>query len=249
MAAPEIIHGSLLAHWELLLHGGMFMKEGFLDAANQILSSKVHRDALIRNTVITLILTLAAYDTSFSGHHLHRSSGHLLARLNERSIAFIAIRHVATAVRTDMKPLLDSIMTHIKQGLQVYEKKYAPSEELIFQCAGMLAQVVGPNRTKLLHNQFDLMFAFGLSEYVQRTARRALVQPSPLFSSGLLSTALPASWEAVRWAQSTSSSSRRDSSHRSKKVATFHVDENTCRGTTPSRTADSFPTSAFRRRG
>jgi FKBP12-rapamycin complex-associated protein len=34
----------------------------------------------------------------------------------------------------------------------------------MFQCVGMLASAVGPNLTKLLHDQLDLMFACGLSE-------------------------------------------------------------------------------------
>jgi serine/threonine-protein kinase mTOR len=34
----------------------------------------------------------------------------------------------------------------------------------MFQCVGMLAAAVGPNLTKLLHDQLDLMFACGLSE-------------------------------------------------------------------------------------
>lgn len=45
------------------------------------------------------------------------------------------------------------------------------SEEPIFQCVGMLAQAVGPNLTKLLHDQLDLMFGCGLSEPL----RQALV--------------------------------------------------------------------------
>jgi FKBP12-rapamycin complex-associated protein len=43
-------------------------------------------------------------------------------------------------------------------------RKNAPSEEPIFQCVGMLATAVGPNLTKLLHDQLDLMIACGLSE-------------------------------------------------------------------------------------
>jgi FKBP12-rapamycin complex-associated protein len=41
----------------------------------------------------------------------------------------------------------------------------------MFQCVGMLATAVGPNLTKLLHDQLDLMFACGLSEPL----RQALV--------------------------------------------------------------------------
>ena len=39
------------------------MKENFLDAAEQILSFKMHREPIVRKMVITLIPTLAVYDT------------------------------------------------------------------------------------------------------------------------------------------------------------------------------------------
>ena len=114
------------------------MKENFLDAAEQLLSFKTHRDPHVRKMVITLIPTLAVYDTqTFSEHHLHKAMGHLLTQLEkpaERSvgryyvlyllyslifpIAFIAIGHVATAVGSEMKTFLDSIMGQIKLGLQ-----------------------------------------------------------------------------------------------------------------------------------
>ncbi|TFK75010.1 phosphatidylinositol 3-kinase [Pluteus cervinus] len=172
---PEVIHGSLLTYRELLLHAGMFMKETFLDTADQILRFKSHRDPLIRKTVVTMIPSLAAYDTqTFTEHFLHKAMAHLLNQLEkptERSIAFVAIGHTATAVGSDVKPFLDSIMSHIKQGFQGRGRKNAPSEEPIFQCVGMLAAAVGPNLTKLLHDQLDLMFACGLSEPL----RQALV--------------------------------------------------------------------------
>ncbi|KAI0032654.1 atypical/PIKK/FRAP protein kinase [Vararia minispora EC-137] len=174
MAQPEIVHGSLLTYRELLLHGSMFMRENFLDTGEQILRFKTSRDPLIRKMVITLIPTLATYDTAtFSEHFLHHAMAHLLTQLDkpqERAIAFIAIGHVATAVGSDMKPFLESIMAHIKTGLQNRGKK-APSEEPMFQCVGMLASAVGPNLTKLLHDQLDLMFACGLSDPL----RQALV--------------------------------------------------------------------------
>ncbi|KAG2355693.1 atypical PIKK FRAP protein kinase [Suillus spraguei] len=188
MSQPEVIHGSLLTYRELLLHGEMasdfstFMRESFLDTAEQILRFKSHRDGLVRKMVITLIPTLAAYETQvFSEHHLHKSMGHLLTQLekpNERSFAFVAIGHTATAVGSDMKPFLDSIMAQIKIGLQARGKKNAPSEEPIFQCVGMLASAVGPNLTKLLHDQLDLFFACGLSEPL-RQALMAIARNIP----------------------------------------------------------------------
>lgn len=103
----EIIHGSLLTYRELLLHSGMvclrmismrkrslnlpfqFMRESFLDTADQILRFRSHRDALVRKMVITLIPSLAVYDTqTFTEHFLHKAMAHLLTQLekpNERS--------------------------------------------------------------------------------------------------------------------------------------------------------------------
>lgn len=54
---------------------------------------------------------------------------------------------------------------YVDVGLpSLFTRKKAPSEEPMFQCVGMLAAAVGPNLTKLLHDQLDLMFACGLSE-------------------------------------------------------------------------------------
>lgn len=65
------------------------MKEDFLDSAEQILTFRQHRDSLVKKMVITLIPTLAVYDTqTFSEHYLHKAMGHLLTQLekpNERS--------------------------------------------------------------------------------------------------------------------------------------------------------------------
>lgn len=65
------------------------MRENYLDIAEQILRFKMHRDPLIRKMVITMIPSLAAYDTqTFTEHFLHKAMGHLLTqleKLNERN--------------------------------------------------------------------------------------------------------------------------------------------------------------------
>jgi len=65
------------------------MKENFLDTADQILRFKAHRDLLVRKMVITMIPSLAGYDTqTFTEHFLHKAMAHLLTQLekpNERS--------------------------------------------------------------------------------------------------------------------------------------------------------------------
>jgi len=60
-----------------------------MDTADQILRFRSHRDILVRKMVITMIPSLAAYDTqTFSEHFLHKAMAHLLQQLdkpNERS--------------------------------------------------------------------------------------------------------------------------------------------------------------------
>ncbi|KAJ6515088.1 phosphatidylinositol 3-kinase [Mycena vitilis] len=167
-AQPEIIHASLLAYRELLLHGGMYMKDAFSLTAETVLRFRSHRDTLIRKLVMTLIPVLASYDTqTFCDLYLKKSMAHLASVLdkpNDRHMAFIAIGHTATFVKSDIKPYLDSTMQHIKQGLQVQKKKNVEVEGPIFQCITMLAAAVGPALTKWLHDILELMFNCGLSE-------------------------------------------------------------------------------------
>ncbi|KAH8106535.1 hypothetical protein DFH11DRAFT_1518140 [Phellopilus nigrolimitatus] len=122
-ASAETIQGSLLTYRELLLHAGMFMKEAYLDTSETILRLRTHRDALVRKTIITLVPTLAFYDTqTFSEYFMHKAMIHLLEQLSkpaERSVAFTAIGQVATSVGSNMKQFLEPIMEHIKQGLQM----------------------------------------------------------------------------------------------------------------------------------
>lgn len=99
---PEIIHASLLAYRELLLHGGMvrgiwismiyvlihpqFMRDVFISTAEQTLRYRVHRDPLIRKLVMALIPSFAAYDTQkFSDRYLKQSMEYLLSCLLDKS--------------------------------------------------------------------------------------------------------------------------------------------------------------------
>ncbi|KAI0036252.1 armadillo-type protein [Vararia minispora EC-137] len=144
------------------------------DSSLDLGATRLRSGTRVRTLLWPNQVTLATYDiATFSEHFLHHAMAYLLTQINkpqERAIAFIATGHVATAVGSDMKPFLESIMAHIKTGLQKRGKK-APSEEPMFQCVGMLASAVGPNFTKLPHDQLDLMFACGLSDPL----RQALV--------------------------------------------------------------------------
>lgn len=60
------------------------MKESFVNIGEQILAFRSHRDGLVRKMVITLIPSLAAYDTqTFTEHFLHKSMAHLLSQLDK----------------------------------------------------------------------------------------------------------------------------------------------------------------------
>ncbi|KAJ7075624.1 armadillo-type protein [Mycena crocata] len=119
---PEVIHGSLLAYRELLLHAGAFMTPHFLESADAILAFRANRDPAVRRMVVAMIPTLASYNTpAFKEHILHKAMSHLLGQLekgNERDYALISIGHTATAVGADMKPFLESVMGHIKARLK-----------------------------------------------------------------------------------------------------------------------------------
>jgi FKBP12-rapamycin complex-associated protein len=82
LGQPEAIHGSLLTYRELLLHAGMFMKDGFQEAAEAVLAFKGNRDPLVRRMVIAMIPTLATYNTqAFKELILHKAMNHLFTQL------------------------------------------------------------------------------------------------------------------------------------------------------------------------
>ncbi|KAF8064841.1 phosphatidylinositol 3-kinase [Lyophyllum atratum] len=186
---PEVVHGSLLTYRALLRHAGMLLRATFIDTADQILRYKSHRDLLIRTTVIALIPELAVYDSqTFTEHFLHKAMAHLLTQLEkpkEGGYAFIAIGRTATAVGGEIKPYLESIMKYIKEGLEGRRQRNATSEESMFECIGLLAAALGPNLTKLLHDQLDLIFACELSESLRR-ALVAIVGSIPPLQTAIL---------------------------------------------------------------
>ncbi|KAJ7823024.1 phosphatidylinositol 3-kinase [Mycena leptocephala] len=147
-AQPEIIHASLLAYRQLLLHGGMFMKDAFAHTAETILRFRSHRDSLIRRLVMTLIPVLASYDTeTFCDLYLKKSMAHLAGVLDKPND-----RHMGTTAKLLPVPQILS------------RKKNVEAEGPIFQCITMLAAAVGPALTKWLHDILELMFNCGLSE-------------------------------------------------------------------------------------
>ncbi|KAJ7086196.1 atypical/PIKK/FRAP protein kinase [Mycena epipterygia] len=175
---PEVLHGSLLAYRELLLHAGAFMKDAFIETADAILAFRANRDPAVRRMVVAMIPTLASYNTpAFKEQILHKAMGHLLSQLDkphERDYALIAIGHTATAVGSEMKQFLETIMNHIKTRLKEAAAVAAavsggrgrppPPPDPLLAALGLLATAVGPMLTMLLHDHLHLLFAAGLSE-------------------------------------------------------------------------------------
>ena len=60
------------------------MRENFMDTAESTLRFRTSRDPLVRKMIITLIPTLAVYDTqTFNEHFLHKVMGYLLTLLSK----------------------------------------------------------------------------------------------------------------------------------------------------------------------
>ncbi|KAF7362629.1 Serine/threonine-protein kinase TOR [Mycena venus] len=184
---PEVIHGSLLTYRELLLHAGAFMRDTFPETAEAILAFRANRDPAVRRMVITMIPTLASYNTgafklmrlnrNWSSTKRWRTSSRSSRGVPERDYALIAIGHTATAVGADMKPFLETIMSHIKARLKdaatqamaasggaSARSRPPPPPDPLLAALGLLAAAVGPTLTMLLHDHLHLLFAAGLSE-------------------------------------------------------------------------------------
>ncbi|KZV78786.1 hypothetical protein EXIGLDRAFT_578594, partial [Exidia glandulosa HHB12029] len=89
-----------------------------------------------------------------------------LTKPTERPSAFIAIGHVAIAVKTEIKEFLPAIMKQVRTCLQAHGRRgvQLQNEETVFDCLAMLAESVGPHLTKLVYEQLDLVFSCALSD-------------------------------------------------------------------------------------
>ncbi|KAJ7032195.1 phosphatidylinositol 3-kinase [Mycena alexandri] len=174
---PEVMHGSLLTYRELLLHAGAFMRDSFPETADSVLALRATRDATVRRLVVSMIPTLASFNTPlFKELVLHKAMAHLLSlleRLGERDYALIAIGHTTTAVGPDMRPFLETVMAHITTRLKetataaahpTHSTSNPPPSDALLAALALLAAAVGPTLTMLLHDHLPLLFVIGLSE-------------------------------------------------------------------------------------
>ncbi|KAH8916272.1 hypothetical protein BT69DRAFT_1340381 [Atractiella rhizophila] len=118
---PDVIHGSLLALKELLIQAGRFLAPHFDAVCTLIVTYKDSKETLVRRATIEMMPGLASFEpVHFAKTWLHRFLVHLLGSIgrgNDRGISFLAIGHIATYVKSDIKPFLDGILSALKEAL------------------------------------------------------------------------------------------------------------------------------------
>ena len=162
------VHGALLVIKELLLRGGMFMRDHYRDACDDALRLKDHREPRIRALVVNVIPILAGYAPElFAQTYLHKFMIFLQGQLKkdkDRNDAFVAIGKIAHAVGSAIAPYLDAIVVFVREGLSVKARnRLGVNETPVFQCISMLSVAVGMALTKYMEALLDPMFACGLS--------------------------------------------------------------------------------------
>lgn len=117
------IHGALLVVKELLLRGGMFMRDHYREVCEITLRLKDHKEPRIRAQVVIVIPILAGYaPETFAASYLHKFMSFLQGQLKkdkERNAAFVAIGKIAHAVGSAIADYLDGIIVFVREGLSV----------------------------------------------------------------------------------------------------------------------------------
>lgn len=168
----EHIHGALLGYQELFLRAGLYMQRHYDAVCRAVLSLLDHKDPLVRIAVTNLLPVLAQYDPeTFVREHHHKAMMHLLTQIKlpkDRERAFDAVGLIAIAVGHATAPYLEAILAACRENLQQQTKasarKQAASESAVFLCIARLGAAVGPLLQKHMHDLFDLMVSYGLSE-------------------------------------------------------------------------------------
>ncbi|KAF2500193.1 ARM repeat-containing protein [Lophium mytilinum] len=169
MNTNDSIHGSLLTMKELLEKGAMFMTgPRYKDACDMVLRYKDHREPLIRREVVTIIPILASYaPQEFASQYLHQCMLHLqglIKKDRDRSIAFIAVGQIASAMGSSIAPYLDGILMYIREGLVAKSRSKNINEAPIFECLSMISAAVGQALSKNVEPLLDPIFSCGLSD-------------------------------------------------------------------------------------
>lgn len=117
------VHGAFLILKELLLRGGMFMRDHYRETCDTTLRLKDYSDTWIHAQVVYVIPILAAYaPDTFAQAYLHKFMTFLQGQLkddSQRNAAFIAIGKIAHAVGSAIAHYLDGILVFVREGLSV----------------------------------------------------------------------------------------------------------------------------------
>lgn len=185
--SSDVVQGSLHMYRELLMSTNDFMEEHFVDTCEKILGLRMHKDLAVRKAVTGLLPVCARYNSMiFNEHFLYKTMAWLLSQLSkpsEKQYVLEAIGPIALSVTSEMKQFMPDIMVQIKESLEQRGKKGSVSDKAIFECIRMLAAAVGPNLTKLLHDQLDLIFEHEFNENVRHSLAACVVSIPPLLSS------------------------------------------------------------------
>lgn len=162
----ESVHGSLLVFKELLLQGGMFMREHYQEVCEIVYRHRDHKEPVIRKMVVQLIPDLAIYNPAdFAATYLHKFMVFLTGLLKkdkDRNEAFLAIGNVANAVKSAIGQYLDGVLVHVTEGLSARSRKLG-SVDAVFDCISRLAAAVGQTLSKYMPTLLPPIFACDLT--------------------------------------------------------------------------------------
>ncbi|PIK33481.1 target of rapamycin [Apostichopus japonicus] len=146
------------------------MANKFHEISFQVLKLRASRNALIQQSLFTLLPRLAAFQPKeFVECYLNDTVTYLLNYLKkdrERSSAFHAVGLLAVAVNKDISPHVNSILMIIKLSLPTKEippKRQKTVDPAVFTCISMLARAVGETLTKDVKELLEPMLTTGLS--------------------------------------------------------------------------------------
>jgi FKBP12-rapamycin complex-associated protein len=98
------------------------MQPFYKDACELTLRYRDSKEISVRKTVVSLIPSMATYDSDeFESLYLHRSMGVLLTALSkptDRDTGYIALSHMSITLGSKMRPFIDEIIKVIKDHLK-----------------------------------------------------------------------------------------------------------------------------------
>ncbi len=152
----DSIHGALLVIGELLRNTGEFMLGRFKEVCDTVLMYRDHKDRLVKEAVVRLLPQLASFEPeAFVRGYLDICLKHIIETLKtnpNKGATFLALGHLAIAVKDNIVPQLTTIVALIKENLK--PKSSTTFNPNALTCVSMLARAVG---AKLIPHMKDLV--------------------------------------------------------------------------------------------